>query len=185
MQFEDTILLDKLKTEDNTSFELLYKFYFPSIASFVKKNSGTNEDAEDIFQEAVVVLLTKVRRKDFILTSSMNTYLYGIAKNIWFKRLRSHTYLTLDDHEISYDETEIFLAKLDDEKSKEVLIHGWLSKISKNCQWILKAIYFYEESMEGLIKKMGWKNKHSASNQKYKCIQQVKKEKDKEINYSF
>jgi hypothetical protein len=27
---------------------------------------------------------------------------------------------------------------------------------------------------------MGWKNKHTAANQQYKCIQQVKKQKDKE-----
>jgi len=54
MQLENTILLEKLKNEESTSFELLYKFYFSSIVSFVRKNSGTNEDAGDIFQESYV-----------------------------------------------------------------------------------------------------------------------------------
>ncbi len=178
MQIKDNILLDQLKTEESASFEVLYKFYFASIASFVRKNSGTNEDAQDIFQESVVILLEKVRKQDFVLTSSINTYLYAIAKNIWYKRLRTHKYFTLDDTEKFHFGTESFFVELDDEKSKEDLVQSWLSKITENCQKILKAIYFYEVSMDGLMKKMGWKNKHTAANQKYKCIQQIKKEKD-------
>jgi hypothetical protein len=41
----DNTLLDKLKAEDSSSFELLYKFYFPSVASYIKQNLGNNEDA--------------------------------------------------------------------------------------------------------------------------------------------
>jgi len=33
--------------------------------------------------------------------------------------------------------------------------------------------------MESLMIQMGWKNKHTADNQKYKCVQQVKKEAEK------
>ena len=84
----DNTLLDKLRTEDNSSFGLLYKFYFPSVASYIKQNLGSNEDAEDVFQEAITVLLQKVRQSDFVLTSSLKTYLYAIAKNLWLKRLR-------------------------------------------------------------------------------------------------
>jgi DNA-directed RNA polymerase specialized sigma24 family protein len=71
----DNTLLDKLKAEDSSSFELLYKFYFPSVASYIKRNLGNNEDAEDIFQEAIIVLLHKVRQPDFVLTSSLKNYL--------------------------------------------------------------------------------------------------------------
>jgi hypothetical protein len=35
--------------------------------------------------------------------------------------------------------------------------------------------------LEQLMKKMGWKNKHTASNQKYKCIQMLKKQVAKEV----
>ena len=86
----DDILLVQLKTGDNASFQLLYKFYFPSVASYVKQNMGNTEDAEDIFQEAILVLLQKVRQPDFILTSALKTYLYAIAKNLWLKRLRKN-----------------------------------------------------------------------------------------------
>src|SRR5687768_4001830 len=96
----DNTLLDKLKTEDSSSFKLLYKFYFPSVASFIKQNCGNNEDAEDIFQEAIIVLLQKVRQSDFVLTSSLKTYLYAVAKNLWLKRLRDNN-LRIVDNELS------------------------------------------------------------------------------------
>ena len=66
------------------------------------------------------------------------------------------------------------------EEVKEKRFYLWLSKITANCQRILKTIFFYNEPMDNLLKKLGWKNKHTAANQQYKCIQQVKKQKDKE-----
>jgi DNA-directed RNA polymerase specialized sigma24 family protein len=45
----DDILLEQLKKENNASFQLLYTFYFPSLAAYIKQNMGNNEDAEDVF----------------------------------------------------------------------------------------------------------------------------------------
>ncbi len=176
----DNTLLDKLKTEESSSFGLLYEFYFPSVASYIKQNLGSNEDAEDIFQETIIVLLQKVRNSDFILTSSLKTYVYAVAKNLWLKRLR--------DNKGKFVDGEIYLTTLgtetfeiEPEKSKEEKVENWLLKITRNCQNILKALFFYEESMDGLMIKMGWKNKHTATNQKHKCIQQIKNVKEREV----
>ena len=86
----DNTLLDQLKNEDNASFEILYKFYYPSIEAHITQNFGNTEDAEDVFQEAIIVLLQKVRQENFVLTSSLKTYLFAIARNLWLKRLRDN-----------------------------------------------------------------------------------------------
>ncbi len=176
----DNVLLDQLKVGESSSFKLLYKFYFPTVASYVKQNHGNNEDAEDIFQETIIVLLQKIRQPDFILTSSLKTYLYAVAKNIWLKRLRDNR-IKIADNEINLaiSKTETNEFELITEKSREEKVENWLLKITRNCQNILKALFFYEVPMDNLMIKMGWKNKHTASNQKHKCIQQIKKEKEK------
>ncbi|MEO8404599.1 MAG: sigma-70 family RNA polymerase sigma factor [Chitinophagaceae bacterium] len=176
----DNSLLDRLKDEDNTSFEILYKLYFPSIAAHIAKNYGNTEDAEDIFQESIIVLLQKVRQPDFILTSSLKTYLFAISKNLWMKRLRDNKLLPVASFEKYQQETETFFVETQPGKTKEEKLNSWLSKITDHCQKILKAIFFYNEPIDSLMKKLGWKNKHTAANQQYKCIQQVKKQKDKE-----
>lgn len=184
MQTEtDNVLLDQLKTENNSSVELLYKFYFPSVATYIKQNMGNNEDAEDIFQETIIILLQKVRQPDFILTASLKTYLYAISKNLWLKRLRDNKLISVSNEllwENFHNETETFTVELYPKKSKEQQVQNWLQKITENCQRILKALFFYHEPMDSLMLKMGWKNKHTAANQKYKCIKQMKKVKEKE-----
>jgi RNA polymerase sigma factor (sigma-70 family) len=175
----DSTLLDKLKTEDSSTFELLYKFYFPSVASYIKQNLGNNEDAEDIFQEAIIVLLQKVRQPEFVLTSSLKTYLYAVAKNLWLKRLRDNK-IKIKDTELTPANYATEAFELEPEKSREEKVENWMLKITRNCQNILKALFFYEVPMNNLMVKMGWKNKHTASNQKHKCIQQIKNVKEKE-----
>jgi RNA polymerase sigma factor (sigma-70 family) len=173
----DNTLLTNLKNEDNASFELLYKFHFDSIAAYIKQNFGSNQDAEDTFQETIIVLLQKVRQPNFVLTSSLKTYLFAIAKNLWLKKLRDNKFITVDYFKNQHQQAEIFLFELQNIPTKEEKLTLWLTKITQNCQRILKAIFFYKEPMASLMRRMGW-NRHTAANQQYKCIQQIKKEKE-------
>ena len=175
----DSRLLDQLKNEDNQSFALLYRFYYPAIEAHITRNSGSEADAKDVFQEAIIVLLQQIRRTDFVLTSSLKTYLFAIARNLWLKRLRETRYTITGPVNNDSQLNEASAFELYEEPTPEEKITTWLTKITAHCQRILKAIFFYEEPMESLMQKMGWKNKHTAANQQYKCIQQVKKEKNK------
>jgi RNA polymerase sigma factor (sigma-70 family) len=175
----DLQLLYELRKENSASYQLIYQFYFPTISSFVRQNHGNHEDAEDIFQETIVVLLEKTRQPNFELTSSLKTYLYAIAKNLWFKRLRQSKLISVDDEQklaAMQMEQETFSVEIKPEPTIEDKIHQLLDKITIHCKGILKDLFFSKEPIENLMKKMGWKNKHTADNQKYKCIQQMKKE---------
>jgi RNA polymerase sigma factor (sigma-70 family) len=176
----DKLMLIQLEKEDSASFELLYKFYYPSVATYVTNNSGNTADAEDVFQEAIIILLQKVRQKDFVLTSTLKSYLFAIAKNTWLKKLRDNKVITVEDFGKIQQSSTSFSVEIVPEKTREEKTATWLERITENCQRILKAIFFYQEPMDSLMKKMGWKNKHTAANQQYKCIQQVKKQKDKD-----
>jgi DNA-directed RNA polymerase specialized sigma24 family protein len=44
-----------LKSKDNQAYEILYKFYYPSVKNFILKNNGTEDDAKDIFQETIII----------------------------------------------------------------------------------------------------------------------------------
>jgi RNA polymerase sigma factor (sigma-70 family) len=173
-EISDDILLDKLRKEESASYKLLYKFYFPSVASYIRQNNGSDQDAEDVFQETIIILLNKVRQPEFVLTSSLKTYLFSISKNMWLKKLRDAKRLNPNTELTSTPAQSL----LDDpsENNGEEKISTWLDKITANCKRILKAIFFLGEPMDSLMTKMGWKNKHSASNQKYKCIEQIRKE---------
>jgi RNA polymerase sigma factor (sigma-70 family) len=174
-------LLERLRAEDTASFALLYTHYFPTVAAYVQQNSGSRTDAEDLFQETIVVLLQKVRQPNFVLTSSLKTYLYAIARHLWLKRLRNQRLVFQEEVPLYALETpmEPWTCEEPPEKSIEEKVQIWLQKITQHCQRLLKALFFYQQPMTELMETMGWKNRHTADNQKYKCMQQMKKEKEK------
>src|SRR3712207_199119 len=107
----DKELLEQLKNEQAAAYHLLYKAYFPSIAYYIRQNKGNMADAEDIFQEAVIVFLGKIRYGNFRLSSSIKTYLHAIARNFWLKRLRDERLIPTDD--------DRYLATITDTSVKE------------------------------------------------------------------
>lgn len=171
---EDHALVECLRREDNASFAQLYARYFPSVAGYIQQNKGSLQDAEDLFQEAVIVLLHRIRQPEFTLSSSLHTFLYAIARNLWLKRLRDGKRLMIHTDAVP-PAIEATLADIGADHTGEERIANWLSRITENCQRILKAIFFLNEPINVLMKRKGWKNRHTAANQQYKCIQQLKR----------
>ena len=175
----DQELIRSIKAGENHLLESFYKKNFPIVAHYIKQNNGNNEDAQDIFQESIIILVSKVKDPDFILTSALSTYLFSISKNIWLKHLRDNKFISTEQ----FNNNQHDIESPTDENADlnyENKVLNWIHLITKHCQRILKAIFFYNQPIEKLMIKMGWKNKHTASNQKYKCIQQLKKVKDKD-----
>jgi len=85
----------------------VYKKNFRMIESFVVANLGTTEDAWDIFQEAMIILLQKLRENPEVIHSSFSGYLYGIGKYIWFSRMRQ----MYNEDGLGVEWDEDFLAK--------------------------------------------------------------------------
>lgn len=172
----DNSLLNMLKKGDNAAFALLYDHCFSSIRTHVVNNSGTAEDAEDIFQESILVLYRKIQSDSFVLSSPIAAYLFSVARNIWLNRLRMNRNLKFQPIQSLGIEPVLSEDVLEPEDQLE----RWIQKITDHCQWILTSFYYMKMPLEILMEKTGWKNKHTASNQKYKCIQMLKKEALKE-----
>jgi len=54
----------------------------------VLNNSGTEDDAGDIFQETLVILYRKRKEGTLQISTSFRNYLIGTAKMLWLKELR-------------------------------------------------------------------------------------------------
>ena len=165
-----------LKSKDTMAYEVLYKFYYPSVKNFILKNSGTEEDAKDIFQETVIVLLEKVPKDDFALTSSLKTFIFAISSNLWLKRLRDSNKMVkteisvYEKYLIDYEEAETDLSHANTNRLVKVF------KIMTNkCITLLKAIFYDEKNIDTITKDYGYTNKHNAQNQKFKCLEQARK----------
>jgi RNA polymerase sigma factor (sigma-70 family) len=168
-----------LKSSNNHAYEILYKFYYPSVRHFIIKNNGSEDDAKDIFQETIFILLQKVPKDDFNLTSSLKTYIFAISSNLWLKRLRDSSKIVKADPDIyekylvDYEEAEV-----DPHDNKIARTQSIFKRITEKCVTLLKAIFFDKKDIDVVTKEFGYTNKHNAQNQKYKCLEQARRGAD-------
>ena len=79
---------DKLEIDRQIYFEKVYQKYFKQTEAYILKNNGSRDDARDVFQEVMLILLEKLDDPDFEMTSSLSTYLYAVSRNLWLNKLK-------------------------------------------------------------------------------------------------
>ena len=75
-------------TNLNGAIQFIYHQHAEATSSFIRHYGGSEQDADDIFQEAVVAFIDVVRKGKFRMESNVRTFLASIAKNYWFNELK-------------------------------------------------------------------------------------------------
>jgi RNA polymerase sigma factor (sigma-70 family) len=172
----DEQILSELRRKNQLALKVLYKMHYPMIVNLVCSNNGTEQEAKDIYQDAVIVFYEKVTLTQLELSCKIKTYLFAICKRLWLKRLAEKK-----KFHGSIEETEGF-ADLDSEmieiEEKEVRFQQMktaLSGLGEPCRSIIEDFYIQDLTMEAISEKFGYTNADNAKNQKYKCLQRLKK----------
>ncbi len=177
----DPELLAQLRTRDEAAYTVLYRFYYPAVERFVRRNNGTAADAADVFQETLLVLLDRVPADDFTLSSSLKTYVLAIAQNQWLKRLREGRRLVrtelLPAAPAETAEPPAADATADSDH-RAWLVRLTLQRVTRGCYKLLRLLFFFAPSRGETVawQLLGYKNPHSLDNQKYKCLEQARRE---------
>jgi len=175
----DQELIEGMRENRNAAFHHVYQNVYPSVQSLIRRNSGSEENAKDIFQEAMIIFYEKIMHEDFKLTSSVQTYLYAVSRNLWLKFLRDNRKeipVDLQQHKAENmlrAENPFFANERVNTLTKSV--HHYLNKLGNPCRQILIYYYYFKLSMENISDKLGYSNANSVKSQKYKCIERLKK----------
>ncbi len=175
-------LLRALAKGERVATEQIYKQQFPIINSWLIKNGGSADDASDLFQEAMVVLFSKVQNADFTLTCAIGTYLFSISKHLWYKRLQQQQ----KEPGRLYDNTEDDGGDVGIAYEEDINVHhereahfnqldAALDQIGEPCRSLLQAYYHKDKSMQEIAADFGYTNPENAKTQKYKCLSRLRK----------
>ncbi|HEX2898524.1 MAG TPA: sigma-70 family RNA polymerase sigma factor [Bacteroidia bacterium] len=169
----DQELLQGLRSGRQEAFKCLYQQHYPMVRYLVVQNSGSTEEADDVFQDGLLVLIHKLRGGDFQLTASLKTYLYAVCRNLWLKRLKDKGRTKLIDFENPVDVAD----EAPEESNEPVLksLRECLEAIGDSCRKILERYYYLKMSMEEIAADLGYTNADNVKNQKYKCILRLRK----------
>ena len=169
-------LLRGLAISNRQAIETIYKDNYNMVQAFILNNSGSSDDARDIFQEAMIVLYQKVKSGSFELNCQLKTYLYSVCRRLWLKRLgqwqRSISEVDgLRDTVPVEDEME----RHDQRNQDFQIMEQSLNSLGEPCRSLLKAYYLEMKSMVEIAGDFGYTNADNAKNQKYKCLMRLKK----------
>lgn len=179
--FSDRQYIERIRLNDREVLGEIFLKYQGMVFNYVLKHGGKETDAEDILQEAIIVLWQKVNAGNFQLTSRLGTYLMGIAKNKWLAQLRKDKRLTSDDNrEDPVDDNPSSLERLlTDEKIK--LVRRALEVIQPLCKKLLILFYFEEKNMNDIAKIMNFANTDVVKSKKYQCKKALEEVIQKEM----
>jgi len=175
-ELQEVGLLKGLAAGDRKVIEGIYKDHFNMIQSLIVNNNGSSEDAQDIFQEAMVVLYEKVRTGSFELNCQLKTYLYSVSKRLWLKRLQQNNRLLsqeIDPNTTIQVEEEIATHEKRDAEFE--LMSQAIQRLGEPCKSLLEAYYLRKMNMQDIALQFGYTNADNAKNQKYKCLIRLKK----------
>lgn len=121
-------------------FLFLYKEYYPMVKKFILKNNGNEIDAQDLFQDTIIIIFTKIDSRELKLTSSFKTYFFAIGKYLWYQRLELLRKTSFRDNQDEiWNRPMEYNEYLDYEEEK--LYQSHFKKLDKDCQKILEGYF--------------------------------------------
>lgn len=165
-----------IKQNDRATLKRLYDQNYFKIESYILKNSGSRQQAKDIFQEAFIAMWKNIKQDRFNAQSesAVAGYLYQIAKNKWIDKLRSSRYkktvtlareIKIDDEPQETDD-DLYTAQI-------ATITQALQQMGERCRKILQLFYFEQKSMREIAIDLKLEES-SARNSKYRCMEKLR-----------
>ncbi|MEM8909219.1 MAG: sigma-70 family RNA polymerase sigma factor [Bacteroidota bacterium] len=169
---EDQNYIKGIKEGNPKVIRQIYEHFHKAIVHLVESQRGTIEDANDVFQEGLVVLYQKVQDANFELSSSFLTYFYAVCRNIWYNKLRKK-----NKKEVTIDEKMLTMLKEEEtpliEQSEQYFLYRKMFlRLGPDCQKVLD-LFLQKVSMEEIRQKMGYSSVSYTKKRKFLCKEQL------------
>jgi RNA polymerase sigma factor (sigma-70 family) len=160
----DSNIIEGLRKQDEKILNWLYDNYLQSVKNHVLKNSGSDEDVSDVFQDTIILLYSQIIADNLNLTTDLKGYFFGIARNVWSAQLRKkqktiELEVDLPDEEGAEDIYDPIL---------ERIVSRVFQKLKPDQQMVLN-LFSEGLSYEEIAVKMNLKNEVYARRKKYLC----------------
>jgi RNA polymerase sigma factor (sigma-70 family) len=177
LYFSDRELIETLKKEhiDNVAISFLYHSYYAVLSNYIKQNQGSEQDAEDVFQEVIVTFIDIVKKEKFRGESSIKTFLFTLNKYAWLNELKKRGRVMLREEKYGNetDENEKDASQFLVERDAKKLVMALMDKLGDTCRKILTAYYYDSLSMKEILPLVNYENEQVLRNKKYKCLKSL------------
>lgn len=160
--------------DDSKVLSYLYGNLLPKVRKHIIRNNGTKEEADDIFQDAILKLYKVILEGKSVDLENIEGFLFQISKNLWINRAK----LISKENRISEIESELIsednnAMELILNKEKQNAIMELFGMIGDKCIRIMELHLFEKKSMKEVSEILGMSSADSAKAQHYRCKQKL------------
>lgn len=152
----DQYFIEGLANNNSAIIQSIYKKFVPKVVSYIRNNSGDEDQAQDVVQEIMILLFNQAKAKQLQLTCPFDAYFFLLCKRKWLNELKksSNQGVTIQDDFTSTNEpTEEMVAQTEIFEEKQQLFDAMFQRLGEKCQEVLK-LSFTLKSMEEVAEKL-------------------------------
>lgn len=174
-------IIQGIRTGNQEIFNELYEKEFPSLVKFILQNKGGIDDAKDVFQDALVIIIEKAQLGTLNFNFQLGNYIFGICRILWKNKLRLSKRrvllnLELVDGELSfYRDLNVSIAIKEEIPDKYNKFLQAYDQLGDRCKKLLELFYYKRFSWSRIAMIAGYSDAASARNQKYKCLEMIRR----------
>jgi RNA polymerase sigma factor (sigma-70 family) len=167
--YSDSEILKGILEGSSDVLSWIYHTNFRSVRKYIKDNNGNDDDADDVFQEAIMIVYRKIQNSDLVLSASFSTYLFSVAKYIWFNELRRKKITGVVTNEPDefygfYDDIADIQIKVERDK----LMRKHFNSLPSLCKKLLTYV-FEGLALSEITKKLNYNSEQYTKNRRFKC----------------
>lgn len=169
--------IDLLRSGDNKILEKIYLENRESFINFSRKYNVSQEEAVDIYQDAILVFRDNViEGKIDGLDSNISTYLFAIGKYKIYHNFRQRS---KTEHKADFDNVEesveLDVNFLTEELTNEQkLLQTCFEKLGRRCQSVLRLFYYEGYTLDEIKDILKYSDKKVLKSQKSRCLRHLR-----------
>jgi len=171
----DALILEGLRQKQGSLFEqaisCLYGTCRDKVMSQLRSKGASEADVEDVFQDAIIALLRNIQEKNAEITTTTCGFLYIIARNIWFNRLRKESKtepFISADKEVALTEPDTPVA----DPPFDAILEECRQQLSQRARDVIDD-YIAGLNMDEIAQKRGYKNAQVARQTKLRALKEL------------
>jgi RNA polymerase sigma factor (sigma-70 family) len=176
-RFSDAELVEAIGKKEllDQAILQLYEEQAGITRSFIMGKGGTEQDADDIFQETVVSFINVVQKGKFRQESGIRTFLISISKHLWYNEIRKRQRAGNREKifETEREQEEDGVSHIIQDRELKQQLNKLLTELGDACRKILELFYYENLPMKEIVSHLHYENEQVVRNKKYKCLQQL------------
>jgi DNA-directed RNA polymerase specialized sigma24 family protein len=156
------------------------------VNAFVRKNQGDEDDVNDVFQEAIIIIYRKLKGNDLLFENrSFEVYLFSVCRLLWLKQLEKRRIEkekindTMPFQDEIYDDDMVAIVA---KNERFLLYQKHFKNISTDCQKILQ-LFFDKVPIKQIVHIMGFKSEKYVKTRKFKCKELLVERIKQDVEY--